>query len=58
MTIHHDKLGYGKLVSSREDVSEERLLEMARLLSECEELTNEEDATKKAAEKNNAVTGK
>lgn len=34
MTIHHDKLAYGKLASSREEVSEERLLEMARLLSE------------------------
>lgn len=34
MTIHHDKLAYGKLASQREDLSEEKLLEMARLLAE------------------------
>ena len=28
MTIHHDKLAYGKLAASREDLSEERILEM------------------------------
>lgn len=34
MTVHHDKLAYGKLAASREDLSEESLEEMARLLSE------------------------
>lgn len=33
MTIHHDKLAYGKLASSREDVSENRLEEMLKKLN-------------------------
>ena len=33
MTIHHDKSAYGRLASSREDVSEERLLEMLKNLN-------------------------
>ena len=33
MTIHHDKLAYGKLASSREDVSEKRLEEMLKKLN-------------------------
>ena len=36
MTIHHDKLAYGKLASSREDVSEKRLAEMLEKLNEKE----------------------
>lgn len=34
MAIHHDKLAYGKLASQREELSEEKLLEMTRLLAE------------------------
>lgn len=30
MTIHHDKLAYGKLASSREELSEERLTAMLK----------------------------
>lgn len=37
MTIHHDKLAYGKLASSREDVSEKRLEEMLKKLNEKDE---------------------
>ena len=33
MTIHHDKLAYGKLSSLREELSEDRLIEMAKALS-------------------------
>ena len=45
MTIHHDKLAYGKLASQREDLSEEKLLEMARLLAESAQYEeNEEQA--------------
>lgn len=32
MTIHHDKSVYGKLASSREDLSEQRLAEMLERL--------------------------
>ena len=32
MAIHHDKTAYGKLASAREDLSEERVLEMLRRL--------------------------
>lgn len=41
MTIHHDKLAYGKLAASREDLSEERILEM---LGELEEYGDEDRA--------------
>ena len=39
MTIHHDKLAYGKLAASHEDLSEERILEM---LGELEEYGDED----------------
>lgn len=47
MTIHHDKLAYGKLASTREELSEDRLLEMlSELESEAKirESTGEEAA--------------
>lgn len=34
MTIHHDKLAYGKVASLNEEFSEERLIAMANMLSE------------------------
>lgn len=34
MTIHHDKMAYGRFAPLREDFSEERLEAMAKLLSE------------------------
>lgn len=43
MTIHHDKLAYGKLTSQREDLSEEKLLEMARLLAESAQYEENEE---------------
>lgn len=43
MTIHHDKLAYGKLASLTEEFSEDRLLEMVNSLSE-EEKENEAEA--------------
>lgn len=58
MTIHHDKLAYGKLASAREDISDERLMEM---LAEIETYKNgdetdgregEESACRKMKEKN------
>ena len=50
MTIHHDKMAYGKLASSREDVSEERLAEMLKLLAE----DGEEEESKSADKKKTA----
>ena len=47
MTIHHDKMAYGRLASLREDFSEERLEAMAKLLSE----NAEEEPESAAAEK-------
>lgn len=41
MAIHHDKTAYEKLASAREDLSEERVLEMLRLLSETSEEAEE-----------------
>lgn len=37
MAIHHDKAAYGKLASSRQDLSEAELIAMASALSEAEE---------------------
>ena len=34
MTIHHDKLAYGKLASMQEDMTEDKLLKMLKTLSE------------------------
>ena len=34
MTIHHDKLAYGKLASMQEDMSEDKLLKMLKALAE------------------------
>ena len=36
MTVHHDKLAYGKVASLREQASEDRLAEMAQALAERE----------------------
>ena len=47
MTIHHDKLAYGKLASSREDLSEERIFEM---LGELESYEEEEGNAEKGTE--------
>ena len=48
MTIHHDKLAYGKLSSLQEELSEDKLIEMAKALSgqECDgEKEKEKDNT-------------
>lgn len=37
MTIHHDKLAYGKLAKQSEELSEERLAQMLEELSENKE---------------------
>ncbi len=40
MTIHHDKLAYGKLESSSEEISEEKIAEMLKQLQDEEEEEN------------------
>ena len=40
MTIHHDKLAYGKLAKTSEELSEKRIAEMLKQLQE-EEPQNE-----------------
>lgn len=50
MTIHHDKLAYGKLASSMEEMSEEEILKMLETLSE-EEDKGEEDSLKNKNDK-------
>ena len=44
MTIHHDKLAYGKLAPSMEELSEEEILKMLSSLKEDGE--EEEDSSK------------
>lgn len=41
MTIHHDKLAYGKLVSMKEELSEEALEKIALAIAEDEEEEDE-----------------
>lgn len=41
MTIHHDKLAYGKLAKTSEELSEEKIAEMLKKLEEEEESQNE-----------------
>ncbi len=48
MTIHHDKLAYGKLAASREDLSDERIFEM---LGELEEYADETEGDAVAEKK-------
>lgn len=45
MTIHHDKMAYGKLAPVREDVTEARLAEMLKALNG--DGKNEENAAEK-----------
>ena len=46
MTIHHDKLAYGKLGSATEDMTEQEIADMLKALSE-----NEEEEEKTETEK-------
>ncbi|MCD8041000.1 MAG: hypothetical protein LUF82_05730 [Clostridia bacterium] len=43
MTIHHDKLAYGRLARSQEEADEEKLKQMAQKLSEKEKEPLKED---------------
>lgn len=50
MTIHHDKLVYGRLASSREDLSEEKLAEMLKKMNRDESETEEKSSGKDDAD--------
>ncbi len=43
MTIHHDKLAYGRLARTSEELSEEKIQEMLKLLAEEENKEKEDD---------------
>ena len=47
MTIHHDKLAYGKLASNKEELSVEQINEMLKQLNE----EGEEDLSEEKQEK-------
>lgn len=51
MTIHHDKLAYGKLASNMEEMSEEEILKMLENLEEEEEQKSDENPSKNNDEK-------
>ncbi len=51
MTIHHDKLLYGKLESLQSEFSEEQLLAMAGALKESETLQNADETAQKTPQK-------
>ena len=46
MTIHHDKLAYGKLAPNMEELSEDEILKMLESLNEEEDEKREEDSPK------------
>lgn len=50
MTIHHDKLAYGKLAKTSEEMSEEELLKMLQELNSAEP-SDEEDENKDKEDK-------
>ncbi len=50
MTIHHDKMAYGKLESLSEKFSDDKLAKMAQLLSQ-----NNQSEKEAASEKNNGA---
>ena len=47
MAIHHDKLAYGKLAKTSEELSEEKLLEMLKKLKEEEEAERDKSSENK-----------
>lgn len=51
MTIHHDKLLYGKLESLQSEFSEEQILAMAGALKESETPKNAEEPKRKTPRK-------
>lgn len=51
MTIHHDKLAYGKLAKTSEELTEEKLLEMLKKLKEEEEQNGKDKSTEKEDKK-------
>ena len=51
MTIHHDKLLYGKLESLQSEFSEEQLLAMAGALQKSETLQKADETAKNTAQK-------
>lgn len=44
MTIHHDKLAYGKLATNVEELSEDKIAEMLKELSSAEQEEQKENA--------------
>ena len=51
MTIHHDKLAYGKLAPNMEELSEEEILKMLDALSEEEDEKTDENSAKNNSDK-------
>lgn len=51
MTIHHDKLAYGKLATLSEELSEEKLLQMLKELDDGKENEQDEKENNKSAKK-------
>ena len=51
MTIHHDKLAYGKLAPNMEEMSEEEILKMLLKVNEEEEEKAEQDPSKNKSDK-------
>ncbi len=51
MTIHHDKMAYGKLEKTSEELSEEKIAEMLKKLKSGEEVNSERPQEERANSK-------
>ena len=52
MTVHHDKLAYGKLASMREDCSENDLIQMLQRLPQEQEKSESSDNPRELGKQN------
>ena len=53
MTIHHDKLAYGKLAAASEEISADVIEEMNRKLAQLQESEAENEKKNRPSEKEN-----
>ena len=53
MTIHHDKLAYGKLAPNMEEMSEDEILKMLESLEEEDDDKQQESPKKKSVKSQN-----
>lgn len=58
MTVHHDKMAYGRLAKSCEDLSEERIAVMLKELNEGHDAESDEATEQVIAEESDEAIGR